>query len=176
MSGLKMVKGKVVKASAKVVVKAKTSLPEVPDQDPVVSVSKSIGSSTSAKAVKVTKSTKEPKENKTVKVEKPEKVHKVTRTGRMGELIASREYTDTEMYDILDKEFGPGKKYLATYRHNMNVRGLEADPKFKPYTRMMRGQDGTIAMFVSGGSSAKKEKKEETKAKITLAVSKLPKK
>jgi len=164
MSGLKMVKSKVVaaKVGAKATIAVKKNLPAVPDQDPVTSANKGGKTSASAKATKVLK-------------EKKEKVYKVTRTGRMGELLKSREYTDVEMYETLDKDFGPGKKYLATYRHNLNVKALEADPKAKLLVRLVRGQDGTIGEFVAGVSSAKKEKKAETKAKITLAVSKLPK-
>jgi hypothetical protein len=167
MSGLKMVKSKVVaaKVGAKATIAVKKNLPAVPDQDPVTSANKGGKTSASAKAVKAVK----------VPKEKAEKVLRVTRTGRMGELIKLREHTDVEMYEILDAEFGEGKKYLATYRHNLNVKALEADPKFKPYVRMIRGQDGTIGEFVAGASSTKKEKKAETKAKITLAVSKLPK-
>jgi hypothetical protein len=176
MSGLKMVKGKAVTAkvgakaivATKKIVVAKKKLDDVDTgyDGPVTSASKGSSSAPAGKAVKAAK----------VPKEKKEKVLRVTRTGRMGEYLMAREFTDVEIYEKLDAEFGEGKKYLATYRHNLNVAGLEKDPKFKPLVRLIRGQDGTIGEFVKGEKSAKKEKREEKKAKITLAISKLPKK
>lgn len=173
MGGLKMVKGKVVKNESKEVkgkvaikvgVSGKKIVHAEPEYDgPVISKTKGVKGEKPV-VEKITKE-KQPKETK-------ERV--MTRTCRMGHLIATREYTDAEMYEILDAEFGPGKKYLATYRHNMNVRELEKDPKFEQYTRMIRGQDGSIGQFIAQEKSQKKEKRVETKAKITLAVSKLP--
>jgi hypothetical protein len=156
---------KVTVSSKKILVK-KAGLPDVPDQAPVIPGSKTAGK---ASAVKVTKTAKTPAASS------EPKVRAITRTGRMRILIEGRQHTDVEMYAELDKEFGPGKKYLATYRHNLNVIGKEADPKFVPYTRLMRGQDGTLAEWVAGAAPGKKEKREKIKAKITLAVSKLPK-
>jgi hypothetical protein len=162
MSGLKMVKGK------KVVVKAtkKADLPEVPDQDVVCTPTKG------AKATKVTKSDKPVKAPK----EKTEKVYKVTRTGRMGEYLNERAYTDEQIYAKLDEEFGEGKRYLATYRHNLNVKALENDANADLLVRLVE-VDGKVVPYEKGlTASAKKEPAEAKKAKILLAVKGLPKK
>lgn len=161
------ISGSKVTASSKKILVKKAGLPDVPDQEPITSGSKTVGKANSS--VKVTKTAK------TAEASTEPKVRAITRTGRMRILIEGRQHTDVEMYAELDKEFGPGKRYLATYRHNLNVIGKEADPKFIPYVRLMRGQDGTIAEWVAGATPGKKEKREKIKEKITLAVSKLPK-